>query len=327
MKALVTGGTGFTGSHLVRFLLEQGHDVTVLDVQKGIFDDELAGLGAKMRYGEIFDPALCDEATRGQDVVFHLAAAFRGVDLSKAEYRKINIEGTRVLANAALENKVRRFVYTSTEGVHGLVESPPMDESGPIAPKDYYSVTKYEGEKVVWEYMEKGLPSVVLRPTAIYGPGDVGRYLMIFKFAKRGWFPMFGPGKVHYHPVHVDNLNDAFIKAAERDEALGETYLIGDEDYVSLNTLVRMTGEAIGNKVRIWHFPYYPFLLLSILVEAVCRPLRITPPLFKRRAEWYWTNRGFSIEKAKRELGYKPTVKLKEGLEETGRWYVEHGHL
>ena len=88
-----------------------------------------------------------------------------------------------------------------------------------------------------------------------------------------------------------------------------------------------MTGEAIGNKVRIWHFPYYPFLLLSILVEAVCRPLRITPPLFKRRAEWYWTNRGFSIEKAKRELGYKPTVKLKEGLEETGRWYVEHGHL
>lgn len=202
-----------------------------------------------------------------------------------------------------------------------------MDESGPIAPKDYYSVTKYEGEKVVWEYMEKGLPSVVLRPTAIYGPGDVGRYLMIFKFAKRGWFPMFGPGKVHYHPVHVDNLNDAFIKAAERDEALGETYLIGDEDYVSLNTLVRMTGEAIGNKVRIWHFPYYPFLLLSILVEAVCRPLRITPPLFKRRAEWYWTNRGFSIEKAKRELGYKPTVKLKEGLEETGRWYVEHGHL
>ncbi len=327
MKCLVTGGTGFTGSHLVRFLLDRGHEVTVLDVQKGIFDEELEAKGAKLHYGQIYDFELCDKLTQGQDVVFHLAAAFRTVDLSKEAYRKVNIEGTRQLAQASLNNGVGRFVYTSTEGVHGLVEEPPMDESGPIAPKDYYSVTKYEGEEVVLEFHEKGLPSVILRPTAIYGPGDTGRYLMIYKFAKRGWFPMFGSGNVHYHPVHVDNLNDAFLKASERPEALGQTYLIGDEEYVSLNRLVRMTAESIGVDVRILRFPYAPFLALSVIVEWLCKPFGITPPLFRRRAEWYTTNRGFSIEKARRELGYDPRMSLADGLKQTGDWYLEHGYL
>lgn len=327
MKTLVTGGTGFTGSHLVRFLLERGHEVTVLDNRSGIFDDELRSRGAQIHFGEIFDPEFCDKLTRDQEAVFHLAAAFRGVTLSKAVYRQVNVEGTRVLAEASLKNGVRRFVYTSTEGVHGKVDHPPMDETGPIAPKDYYSVTKYDGEQVVLEFHEKGLPSVILRPTAIYGPGDTGRYLMIYKFAKRGWFPMFGSGEVHYHPVYVDNLNDALLKATERPEALGRIYLIGDEEYVSLNRLVRMTADSIGAKVRILHFPYAPFLALSVLVEWICKPFRITPPLFKRRAEWYWTNRGFSIEKAKRELGYQPSVNLEEGLRRTGAWYLEHGYL
>lgn len=327
MKILVTGGTGFTGSHLVKRLVRDGHQVTSLDVQKGIFDDELTQLGVKLVYGEITDKDTCDEVTKGQDCVFHLAAAFRVVDSSKAHYRHVNIEGTRVLAQASLDNGVKRFVYTSTEGVHGLVPNPPMDETGPIAPKDYYSVTKHEGEKVVLDFHAKGLPSVVLRPTAIYGPGDTGRYLMIFRFAKRGWFPMFGDGEVHYHPVHVDNLNDAFVKAMVRDEALGEIYLIGDEDYVSLNSLVRMTADSIGVPVRILRFPYLPFLALSVVVEGLCWVLRITPPLFRRRAEWYKTNRGFSIEKAKRELGYSPQVSLKEGLEGTAAWYKDNGFI
>lgn len=327
MKTLVTGGTGFTGSHLVHRLRERGHEVTVLDNQKGLFDEEIRKLGAEIHYGEITDPEICDRLTRGQEIVFHLAAAFRGVNLAREVYWRSNVEGVRVIAEASLKNQVRRFIYCSTEGVHGKVDHPPADESAPIAPKDYYEYTKYEGEKVVRELEAKGLRAVILRPTAIYGPGDVGRYLILYRWARKGYFPMFGTGRIHYHPVYIDNLSDAFELAMENERALGQAYLIGDEHYVSLNDLVHKVGEAIDRHVRILHFPYTPFLAVSCLVEWVCKPMGITPPLFRRRAEWYWENRGFSIEKAKQELGYHPRIGLEEGLRRTGAWYHQHGYL
>lgn len=327
MKTLVTGGTGFTGSHLVRRLLRDGHQVTVLDNKPGLFDEAIRNEGADVHYGDIVDAEVCRKVTDGQDVVFHLAAAFRGVDLPRDVYWRTNVDGVRVIGEASLDAGVERFVYCSTEGVHGKVDQPPADEDAPIAPKDYYQYTKYEGEKVVHELEARGLRSVILRPTAIYGPGDPGRYLLIYRWAKRGVFFMFGSGEVFYHPVYVDNLSDAFVLAMEKDKAVGRTYLIADQEYVSLNQLVRMVGEAIGKNVRIVRFPYTPFLWASVACENICRPLGITPPLFRRRAEWYWENRGFSVERARKELGYQPRVGLAEGLAETGRWYQEHGYI
>lgn len=327
VKTLVTGGTGFTGSHLVRRLLRDGHTVTVMDNKPGLFDQEIRQAGAEVHYGDINDVELCRKLTAGQDGVFHLAAAFRGVNLPNEVYWKTNVDGTRVIGEASLAAGVSRFVYCSTEGVHGKVENPPADEDAPIAPKDYYQLTKYEGEKVVHELQKRGLATVILRPTAIYGPGDPGRYLLLYKWAKRGVFFMFGSGEVFYHPVYIDNLTDAFVLAMARPEVVGKTYLIGDAEYISLNTLVRMVGQAMDRTVKVLHFPYSPFLWASVACESLCKPLGITPPLFRRRAEWYWENRGFSIERARRELGYDPRVGLADGLAETGRWYREHGYI
>ncbi|MEW6185503.1 MAG: NAD-dependent epimerase/dehydratase family protein [Thermodesulfobacteriota bacterium] len=327
MKCLVTGGTGFTGSQLVRRLLERGHEVLVVDNAKGLFWDELAGLGAQLNLGSVTDNDLMERMVKGNEVVFHVAAAFRGVDLPHKVYWEVNVEGTRKLLQASLKEGVRRFIYCSTEGVHGHIKNPPADETAPIAPKDYYQYSKWEGEKVVHEYMKKGLPAVILRPTAIYGPGDPERFLMIYRRVKSGFFPMFGSGKITYHPLYIDNLSDAFEASIEREEALGQTYLIADEEYISIEDLVRAVAKIMGQEVKIPHFPFWPLYGASFLCEMVCKPLGLTPPIFRRRADWYRQNRAFSIEKARKELGYHPRVGLTEGLTRTFQWYKEHGYL
>jgi nucleoside-diphosphate-sugar epimerase len=327
LKILVTGGTGFTGSHLVKRLLERGHQVLVLDKEAGLFFPELTRLGAQIQIGDILDKDLVTRLATGCQVVFHLAAAFRQINLLKKIYWQINVEGTRNLAETCLSAGVERFIYCSTEGVHGCVPNPPADETAPIAPKDYYQYTKYEGEKAVAEVAACGLKTVVLRPTAIYGPGDPGRFLMLFKMAKKGFFPMFGSGKITYHPVYIDNFCDVFELAMTRPEAVGQTYIVADEKYYSLNEIVSSVARALGKKVRIIHLPFLPLLWASYLCEWLCFPLGITPVIFVRRADWYRENRGFSSDKAKNELGYRPRIGLDEGLRLTAKWYQENGYL
>ena len=259
MKVLVTGGTGFTGSHLVKRLLHKGHEVSVIDNQRGLFYEELRDAGAKIELATITDKSLVDRMVTGQEVIYHLAAAFRQLNVPQRYYWNVNVDGTRLLLDAAHRFQVRRFVYCSTQGVHGHIKNPPGNERSPIAPEDYYQSTKYEGEKVVREYFNKGLDAVTLRPTAIYGPGDPERFLMLFRMVKRQSFLMFGDGETFYHPVYIDNLVDAFEQAAEKEDIQGETYIIGDENYYSLNELVRHVATSIGISVRIRHFPFGHF--------------------------------------------------------------------
>ncbi|NNF27489.1 MAG: NAD(P)-dependent oxidoreductase [Gemmatimonadetes bacterium] len=327
MKTLVTGGTGFTGSHLVRRLLEEGHEVVVLDNQPGLFAEELQSLGAEVVIGSITDQELLDRLTEGCDYVQHLAAAFRKINVPKKVYWDVNVEGTRKVLESAKKHGVKRVVYCSTQGVHGHVEHPPGDEDSPIEPEDYYQYTKWEGERVCHEYMAEGMEISIVRPTAIYGPGDPGRFLLLFKMSKDGRFLMFGDGKTTYHPVYIDNLVDLFILAAEHPAAVGRTYLGADAHYYTLNDLVKAVGRAMGIDVKIWHLPFRPLWLAAVVVEAVCWPLRISPPLFRRRVDWFRQVRAFKIDRAREELGYEAKVGIDEGLSETYKWYIEEGYL
>ena len=224
MRSFVTGGTGFTGSHLVRRLLKRGHEVQVLDTEPGLFADELQKLGAELTLGSVTDAALVDRVMAGSNRIFHLAAAFRKINLPNEVYHKVNAIGTRIIGEAALRHGVVSFVYCSTQGVHGGIKSPPGSERSPIAPEDYYQQTKYEGEQEIAVLVNRGLPATILRPMAIYGPGDPARFLFLFRAVKRGRFLMFGDGKTLYHPLYIDNLIDAFELAGER-PGYGEVYL------------------------------------------------------------------------------------------------------
>jgi nucleoside-diphosphate-sugar epimerase len=326
-RILVTGGTGFTGGHLVRRLLSRGHEVIVLDNKKGIVYDELKQLGAQITIGSVTDKALVDKLTEGCDIVQHLAAAFREINVPKSLYWDVNVNGTRTMLETAQKHGVKRFVYCSTCGVHGDVKNPPAPETAPITPADYYQFTKYEGEKVAHEFMKQGMKITILRPAAIYGPEDPERWVMLFRRSASGRFMMFGDGKATYHPLYIDNLTDALELAMTKEEAVGQTYLIADAEYYQLNDLVTEIGKAMGVKVNIVHLPFTPLWLTAAVVEAVCVPLKITPPIFRRRVDWFRQNRAFDIGKARREMGYDPQVDLQTGLERTGRWYKEHGYL
>jgi nucleoside-diphosphate-sugar epimerase len=259
--------------------------------------------------------------------VFHLAAAFRQINLPRRDYWEVNVQGTRLVAEACLRHGTRRLVYCSTQGVHGHIRDVPGDETSPIAPEDYYQQTKYEGEQAVWEVARQGLAASVGRPMAIYGPGDPERFLMLFRAVVRGRFLMFGAGETFYHPCYIDNLVDAFELMAEHPKAVGETYLIGDDRYVSLNELVGQVAASLGQPVRIIHLPFAPLWWAATVCEGVCAPFGIAPPLFRRRADWFRQVRAFSIDKARRELGFVPRVPLAEGLARTAAWYRDHGYL
>jgi nucleoside-diphosphate-sugar epimerase len=264
---------------------------------------------------------------RGVEVVHHVAAAFRELNLSRAEYREINVEGTRKVLQAALEQGVRKFVYCSTCGVHGNVDHPPGGEDAPIQPADYYQQTKYDAEPVVLEYVAKGLKSVTLRPAAIFGPGDLGRFRMIFQRLARGWFPMFGDGQVLYHPLYIDNFLDAFVLCMEEDKGVGQAYLIADEEYVTIEQLVRRAARAMGTEAKFRRYPVWPVVAAGYVVEAACRPFGIAPPIYPRRVDWYRQTRAFKIDKARRDLGYEPRVGLDEGLRRAAEWYKSEGLL
>jgi nucleoside-diphosphate-sugar epimerase len=327
MKILVTGGTGFTGKALVRRLLDDGHEVVALDYKEGLKTAELRDWGAHVVIGSVTDATVVEECMQGIDIVHHLAAAFRELNVDDKYYHQVNVEGTRVVLDAALRHQVKKLIYCSTCGVHGNVDHPPAGEGAPIQPADYYQQTKYEAEPVALEYVAKGLPVTILRPAAIYGPGDPERFYMIFKRVAKGRFPMFGSGRTLYHPLYIDNLVDAHVLAMAPEKGVGEAFLIADEHYYPIQTIVEKVAQALRVDVKIPHYPVWPVVVAGHICEKVCKPFGITPPIFPRRVDWYRQNRAFRIEKARQQLGYQPKVGLDEGLARTAEWYRREGYL
>jgi nucleoside-diphosphate-sugar epimerase len=327
MKILVTGGTGFTGTALVRRLLADGHSVVALDYKEGLAAGELKRRGAEIVIGSVTSRDVVARAMQGVDIVHHLAAAFRELNVPEKHYYEVNVEGTRNVLTAAARAGVQKVIYCSTCGVHGNIDDPPADENAPIQPADYYQQTKYEAEPFVREWNRRGLRTTILRPAAIYGPGDPERFFMIFKRVARGVFPMFGDGKTLYHPLYIDNLVDAFIAAMPPDVGNGEAYLIADEKYIEIEQLVKAVASALGVSVTIPHYPLAPLVVAGHVCEMICKPFGVAPPIFPRRVDWYRQNRAFDTAKAKHELGYKPLVGLTEGLARTADWYRAEGFL
>ena len=141
MRIFVTGGTGFTGAALVSRLLDGGHSVSVLDNKPGLILDELRSRGVEVTIGSVTDQNSVAIGVAGAEVVMHLAAAFRETEAPDSLYKSVNVVGTRIVVEESVKAGVKKFVYCSTQGVHGHIENPPGDEESPIAPADYYQQT------------------------------------------------------------------------------------------------------------------------------------------------------------------------------------------
>jgi nucleoside-diphosphate-sugar epimerase len=328
MRVLVTGATGFTGGHLARHLMTRGSSVAALVRPTSAPRAEaLRAGGIDVRLGDLTDPAAVRRAVEGCDVVYHIAATYREAGQGDAAYTRVNVEGTRHVLEAALAAGVKRLVHCSTGGVHGHIEHPPADESAPFAPGDVYQRTKLEGERAAAEFGRRTpLEVVIVRPIGIYGPGDM-RFLKMFRGIARGRFPMLGRGEVFYHLTFIDDLVLGFELAGTSVRAAGGVYLLAGPEYVTLNELTGLIAEELGVSPPRLRLPIWPVWLAGALCEAVCIPIGVEPPLFRRRVDFYRKSRAFDTSRARQELGYNPTIDLRTGIRRTAEWYREQGLL
>ncbi len=323
---LVTGGTGFTGGRLCLKLAERGFRVRTVARDPGKAEG-LSKAGIEVLRGDLKDPASLRRAAEGQEVVYHIAALFRTEGVPDSEFREVNALGTLRMLEAALEGGARRFVHCSTVGVHGHVTEVPSNEDSPFAPGDIYQETKLEGEALAREFFrERGLPGVVFRPAGIYGPGDM-RFLKLFRSIASGRFRMIGSGNALYHLTYIDDLTDGIILCGTRREALGGVFILGGERYVTLREFTATIAEALGVRLSRVRIPFAPVYAAAFLCEKACRPLRIEPPIFRRRVDFFRKDRAFDISRARRVLGYAPRVGLREGIRRTADWYRAQGLL
>jgi len=326
VRVALTGASGYTGGRILMRLLARGDSVKALVRENAITHDLLAS-GAEIVRGVLGDAVRARRLADGCEAVVHVAAVYRTAGHPDSYYREVNVEGTRKLLEAAAAAGVRRFVHTSTVGVHGDVKTPPADETAPIAPSDIYQETKAEAEAMAREFgPANGLEVAIVRPGAIYGPGE-RRLLKVFRSIARGRYAVVGSGAAHYHLVYIDDLVDGFLLALDRPEAAGETFIVAGPRSLSQDDLAREVARATGGSVWPFHVPAWPIQRLGDLVEAVCIPFGLEPPIHRRRVDFWVKNRSFSIEKARRLLGYAPKVDVTEGIERTARWYRDHGWL
>ncbi|MBI5669321.1 MAG: NAD-dependent epimerase/dehydratase family protein [Chloroflexi bacterium] len=323
--ALVTGASGFTGSNLARKLAACGYSVRAL-VRRSSRLDALQGAAVEVVYGDLADETLPDGLMRGVDVVYNIAAMYRH-EGAASDFYDVNARAVERLLCAALDAGVSRFVHCSTVGVLGNIENPPANETAPYRPGDWYQKSKLEGEKIVLAFgQQHGLPVSVVRPAAIYGPGDT-RFLKLFKGIDRGLFVILGSGEVYYHYVYIDDLVQGFLLAGEKEAAVGEVFIIAGEQYVTINQLTAMIAEALGRPTPRLHIPLAPVMLAARVCRAMCKPLGIEPPLYPRRLDFFRKHRAFDITKARTVLGYHPMVDLRTGLRQTADWYRAHNYL
>ena len=310
MKVLVTGATGFTGSHLARRLNDLCYDVRVIVREKSKIE-QFKSYDPEIIQGDIRDRDVVERAVKGVEKVFNIAAIFRTAGVSDKVYWETHVNGTQNLLNASKKNNIERFIHCSTVGVHGHIQNPPADETYPFNPGDIYQVTKLKGELIALKYhMETNLPLTIIRPCSIYGPGDM-RLKKLFRLCSKNIIPILGDGNVFYHMVYIDDLVDAFVLAAENKAAIGEAFIVGGSECYTLNQIIDLIAEKNEKMPLKLYLPAKPFQLLGSLCESLCIPLRINPPIYRRRVDFFKKIRYFVISKKKKLLKFLPKNYLK----------------
>lgn len=322
MHIFVTGALGFIGSHFVERALAADHRVTGLYRRERPANHalltNLRRLGADMRRGDILDGAA---VAAGTDVVCHFAAAFRESNADGDYFERVNVRGTASLIDAAARQGVKRFVFCSTAGIYGRNTPGVADEDRPMCPWNDYETSKVAAERVVREQAPAaGMEYVILRPSVVYGPRDE-RLAKLFRSALKGRFPLFGSGQGRRHMVHVSDVADAFLRACEQPAAANAEMIVAGPDVVPLREMLQVLAAAADRRSCGPQLPLAPMLALAAMVEDVCKPFGIQPPIYRRRMEFYLSDAAFDCSRARRLLDWEPKIRLQEGLTHTMKAY------
>jgi nucleoside-diphosphate-sugar epimerase len=320
-SVLVTGATGCLGRHLADSLVHDGLRVRAL-TQESSKTTHLDQLGAEVQRGSLVEQADLERAVKGVDTVFHLGGLVlddRPDDTSETLWKQIerfNVEGTERLARAAARAGAKRFVFCSSVRLFGFGNQLLWDEDDRRTPSDLYSRGKAQAEAALLRVgSETGLEVVHIRPRFIYGNHD--RYVMpqLVKTAGRGWIPLPGGGRSIWGIVYVEDCVQALRLAAERPVA-GQAFNITSGECLSLREILGEVARAMGRTLRVVSVPMPAVVALATAVEFGARAAGRRPPLSRALLRWRLNDHHFSIARARRELGYAPRYRLRDGLRE-----------
>jgi nucleoside-diphosphate-sugar epimerase len=325
-KVLVTGATGFVGSHLVDALVERGRDVRCL-VRRTSNLRYLKHPQIELVYGGVDGATAWDEALKDVDTIYHVA----GVTFARRarDYFTVNHQGTEAILAGALKHRdrIKRFVLVSSLAAVGPGrDGNPVDEETTPAPITPYGRSKLLGEEAVKAVADL-LPATIVRPPAVYGPRDYGIY-EFFKSIARGLSPTIGRYDKRISLVHVHDLARGIILAGESPVSTGRTYFISSEEVYLMRAVADRIAEILGRRARSIAIPRPVAFTVAVAAEALAAVMR-KPPVINRDkvTDLSQTCWGCSIERAKRELGYSQQVSLDEGLKGTVEWYKREGWL
>lgn len=325
--ALVTGATGFVGSAVARALIAEGFRVRAL-IRRGSARANLDGLGVEHADGDMRNAQAVRTAAQGARYVFHVAADYRLWAPDPEEIMRTNVEGTRVVMEAAAEAGAERVVYTSSVAtLKPLPDGKPADETRPLSQSEAigaYKKSKVATERLVEAMIRDGLPAVIVNPSAPIGPRDrrptpTGR--MIIK-AATGRMPAFVDTGLNL--VHVDDVATGYLLAL-RHGRIGERYILGGENMTLAEILGRI-ARLVGRTPPRISLPRWPIYPIAFAAEAMARFTKREPFITVdglRMSEYLMY---FTSAKAERELGYRPRP-AEEGIRDAIKWFREAGYL
>ncbi|OGC47091.1 MAG: hypothetical protein A3A94_03540 [Candidatus Portnoybacteria bacterium RIFCSPLOWO2_01_FULL_43_11] len=316
MKILVTGASGFIGSHLVRVLIAAGHEVRVLVREFSRLDrlKDLKDSSLEITEGSLEDKDSLIKAVSGIKVIFHLAGQLGKFGLSNEVYYRTHVLSTKNLLEVSLGiPDFKQFIFTSTIGVFGPFRGEFFTESYTHSPTNIYEKTKSEAEKLVLEFIKNGFPATIIRPGLVYGPGDL-HVLDIFKAVQNKKFFLIGRGENIIHPVYIDDLISGFLSVLNNSRAIGQSYNICGKETIKLKDFLEIIAKGLNVKLPKLKIPvWFAFLVLYPLV-FLSKIFRFDPILTKSRLRFFIDSRASSIVKAQKELAYQPKFAFNEGV-------------
>ena len=326
MKVLVTGGTGFIGSHLVERLVQEGHQVRCVakDRLHSVF---LESLGIELMLGDLNNGMDLEAMLDGVECIYHLAGVTRA--RVNRDYYEGNYLATKKFIEicARSSNKIKRFVHVSSQAAMGpAVNGDPVTEEDVYHPVSHYGKSKMLAEKEVLRYRDK-IPITIVRPSAVYGPRDK-EMLQYFLLIKKHLQPLIGFGKKWLNFVYVDDLVSGLLLAGKHSKAEGESFFIGSDTSCTNEEIGNIVASILNSKLIRIRIPHW--LVFSVAAVAEGAGKLSGKPIFfnvQKAREAVQTGWIFSVAKARSRLGFAPRFSLLEGMKKTYQWYRQNGWL
>ncbi len=326
VRALVTGATGFVGSHLVDFLLERNYAVRCI-VRRTSDTRWLRGKPVEFVYGDLFDEAALRDAVRGVDYVYHSAGLTKAK--KKEEYYRANTTGTRNLLQATLSYNpsLKRFVHISSQAAVGPSESmTPITEDREARPLTTYGKSKWQAE-VECHRVQHALPITIVRPPVVYGEREKDVF-EFFRTYSRGLQPMVGFREKYVSMIYIADLVRGIVMAGECERAAGQTYFITSKEVYSWRQIGEATRKAMNRKALRIRLPEFVVYVVAAFAEMGAlfstQPALINFEKARDMVQNFWT---CDHSKAKRDFGFEQEISLEEGVRRTVQWYVQEGWL